>query len=628
MPRAGWGLLLHRSRPGSARGHDRRAWGTWLALVLKIAFALVGMGAYIQIFAGDGAPLTAIAVGIALALGVLNLFSATKTTGLQSLLVAGLLSALLYFLVAGIPAAEVSRLGGMFTSDWNTTISTAGMVYISYVGVTKVASLSEEVRDPERNLPLGVFLSLATAVVVYLGGTMVLVGTLAPEKLSGSLHPVADAARVFGGEIGMVVVTVAALMAFISVANAGLLSASRYPLAMSRDEILPSVFQRVSARGIPVPAVIVTVLSIVLILLCFDAAKIAKLASAFQLLMFGFVCFAVIVMRESKIESYDPGYKSPWYPYMQIFGMIAPVILIVLMGWLPSLFSAGLVAVGAMWYRHVAHGRVERSGAVYHVFARLGRRRHEGLDTELREILKEKGLRTADPFDDIVARSFVVDFEEHCSFEDVINAAAPWIADHLGVPAHEVSERVLAGTRIGQTPVARQVALPHFRSDKVEHPELVLARGRRGISLTHTPPGTTRPITEDVFAVIFLLSPRQNPTQHLRILAQVARHVEDRDFPEDWDAAVDEQELKEVLLREERWLSLFVHHGAKTEKMIGKALRDIEFPDGSLVAMLQRDGEIHVPRGSTVLEAGDRLTIIGEPDAVEATYELYFGRDN
>jgi amino acid transporter/mannitol/fructose-specific phosphotransferase system IIA component (Ntr-type) len=625
MPRAG-GVYYFIDRAMGPLVGTIGGLGTWLALVLKISFALVGMGAYIQIFAGDGAPLTAIAVGIAVALGGLNLFSAKNTAGLQTFLVGGLLAALVYFLAAGVPATDVSRLQGMFSSDWNTTISTAGMVYISYVGVTKVASLSEEVRDPERNLPLGVFLSLATAVVVYLVGSIVLVGTLAPAKLANSLHPVADAAHVFGGKAGMIIVTIAALMAFVSVANAGLLSASRYPLAMSRDAILPPIFQRISKRGIPVPAVIATVGAIVLILLCFDATKIAKLASAFQLLMFGFVCFAVIVMRESKIDSYDPGYKSPWYPYMQIFGMIAPIILIVLMGWLPSLFAAGLVAIGAMWYRHVAPEQLERSGAVYHVFERLGRLRREGLDTELREILKEKGLRSEDPFDDIVARSFVVDFEEHCTFEDVIRAAAPWIADHLGVPADEVSARVLAGTRIGQTPVARQVALPHFRSSRVEQPELVLARGRKGITLTHTPPGAEREITEDVFAVIFLLSPRENPTQHLRILAQVARHVEDKDFPEDWDAAVDDQELKEVLLREERWLSLFIHHGAKTEKLIGKALRDIEFPDGSLVAMYQRGGEIHVPRGGTVLEAGDRLTIIGEPDAVEATYELYFGR--
>ncbi len=55
-------------------------------------------------------------------------------------------------------------------------------------------------------------------------------------------------------------------------------------------------------------------------LVLLDVEKIAKLASAFQLLIFALVCLAVIVMRESRIESYDPGYRSPGYPWMQIFG--------------------------------------------------------------------------------------------------------------------------------------------------------------------------------------------------------------------------------------------------------------------------------------------------------------------
>ncbi|MDH3592877.1 MAG: hypothetical protein OER88_13415, partial [Planctomycetota bacterium] len=54
-------------------------------------------------------------------------------------------------------------------------------------------------------------------------------------------------------------------------------------------------------------------------------------------------------------------------------------------------------------------------------------------------------------------------------------------------------------------------------------------------------------------------------------------------------------------------------------------LRDVTFPDGSLVAMLRRGDDVIVPRGRTVLEENDRLTIIGEPDAIEETYSRYFG---
>ena len=185
-----------------------------------------------------------------------------------------------------------------FAAGFDAIVSTAGLVYISYVGVTKVASLSEEVRDPERNLPRGVILALATAIVIYGIGTAVIVGLVPAEQLQGSLTPVADAARIAFGEGGVLLLSVAALSAFVSVANAGIMRASRYPLAMSRDHLLPALFRRLGRHGTPLNGILVTLLLIVLIILFFDPLRIAKLASAFQLFMFALVCLAVVVMRE------------------------------------------------------------------------------------------------------------------------------------------------------------------------------------------------------------------------------------------------------------------------------------------------------------------------------------------
>ena len=125
------------------------------------------------------------------------------------------------------------------------------------------------------------------------------------------------------GEWGKIGLTAAAVIAFASVANAGILSASRYPLAMSRDHLIPKGFSRLTKRNTPVYGIAVTVGLIILLVLYFDIASIAKLASAFQLLIFALICSAVIVMRESKIEAYDPGFISPFYPWMQIFGVFA-----------------------------------------------------------------------------------------------------------------------------------------------------------------------------------------------------------------------------------------------------------------------------------------------------------------
>ncbi len=623
MPKAG-GVYYFLDRSMGPLIGTIGGFGTWTALVLKVSFALIGMGAYVELYLPH-MPVKAVAVGVALGLGALNMLGAEKTGKFQVYLVAGVLTILGYFIASELPGVQAQRFSGFFDKGWDAIVATTGLVYISYVGVTKVVSLSEEVIDPERNLPRGIFLSLGVAVIVYLLGTIVLVGVLPAEKLAGNLAPVASAASEAGGSFAKLIVTVAALLAFVSVANAGMMSASRYPLAMSRDQILPPRYGTVNARGIPGFAVIVTVGSIIAILLIFDVTKIAKLASAFQLMMFGFVCLAVIVMRESKIHAYDPSYKSPFYPYMQIIGIVAPVFLIVEMGLLSTAFTMGLVTLGAVWYFHYVKANVDRGGAILHVFERMGQNRYAGLETELRGILKEKGLRDNDPFDEIVARSFVLDFVERASFHDVVKKSSSWIAGHVKMTPAEVEARILSGERLGSTPVARSVALPHFRTKEVKHAQLVLARGRKGIELRHTPPGADKEETKIVHAVFLLVSPRANPTQHLRLLAQIAGHVEDTNFKTDWFGAIDEQELKEVLLREERWLSLFVHHGAKTERMIGKTLREIDLPEGSLVAMLRRGDDVIVPRGRTVLHAGDRLTIIGEPDAIAETHTRYFG---
>ena len=299
-----------------------------------------------------------------------------------------------------------------------------GLVYISYIGITNIASLSEEVKNPERNLPLGIFLAIGTAVLIYGFGTSVMVGVLPIGELIGNLTPVASTGELLFGEIGVVILSIAALIAFISVANGGTLAASRYPLALSRDHLLPRFFQKLSRWGTPLLAIITTVGTIILILVIFDPTGIVKLASAFQLMVFSFICLAVIIIRESKIEAYDPGFKTPFYPWLNLLGIFLPFVLIYQMGIMPLIFSLGLIAFGALWYWYYARKKVVRTGAIYHLFERLGRSRFDGLDIEMRGILKEKGLRESDPFDEIVIRSHVIDYAQKEEFSNVVRNAS------------------------------------------------------------------------------------------------------------------------------------------------------------------------------------------------------------
>lgn len=609
MPRAGGAYYFLDRSLGPLAGTIGGA-GTWLALVLKTSFALVGIGTYLRLFL-PGLPVLPLSLGLAFLFGTVNALGARKTGRTQAVLVAGLLTILCWFTVHGSIRIDTNLARRMFDSDIDAVLRTAGLVAISYVGITNVASVSEEIRSPERNFPRGVFLALGTAVVVYSLGSFVMVGLVPSEQLAGNLTSVVLVAERMGGRAGVLLVTGAAVLAFASVANAGILSSSRYPLAMSRDHLLPRCFSVVSRRGTPVNSVIATVGVLALVLVGLDPTQIAKLAGAFQLLVFAGLSLAVIVMRESRLHAYDPGYRSPAYPWLHTFGIIAPLSLIAEMGWMPVLFTAGLVAAGVLWYVHYARHRVARDGAIYHVFARLGQRRSQGLDMELRSILREKGAREEDPFDEIVARASVIDLPHRVSFEEVVSEAATRLAARLSCSPALLVQGFLQGTRTGATPVASRAALPHLRLAACTSAELVLVRCREGIEIHGGDVLGAPQSARCVQALFFLVGPDHDPGRHLRLLAHLAEQIDREHFLSSWLAARDASELIEVLLRDERYLSLVVRSGAPTESWCGRSLRELALPEGCLVVVIHRQGKTIVPGGSTVLIENDRLVIIG-----------------
>ena len=615
MPRAGGAYYFLDRSMGPFVG-TIGGLGTWLALVLKTAFALIGMGAYLRIFWPE-VPVVTLAIILAVFFGIVNLFGARKTGTFQVFMVFALLLILFVFIVQGVPQINLQHFEGFFDKGGISVISTAGLVYISYVGITNIASVAEEIENPERNLPLGVFLAIATAIAVYAVGTTIMVGVLPAKELAQDLTPVASAAEVLFGNWGKIGVTVAAVIAFASVANAGILSASRYPLAMSRDHLIPGLFSKLTPRNIPHYGIAVTVGLIIFLVLTFDIASIAKLASAFQLMMFALICFAVIVMRESRIEAYDPGYRSPFYPWMQLFGVFSPMWLIAEMGIVPILFSLALVTLGTIWYISYARERVVRSGAIYHLFARLGEQRFEGLDRELRGIMKEKGVREEDPFDEVVTRAQVMEFSGKYLFEEITHDVAKELGQSLGLAAKDLEQGFMEGSRIGTTPISHGAALPHIRLAGIDRAEMVIVRAKEQCLVEAPDFSGKTSLQGPIHAFFFLVSPNENPGQHLRILAQIAGRVDDENFLKDWLVATDEQELKEILLRDERFLSLRISSNTPSSVLIGRSLREIRMPEGSLVALIRRKGETIIPRGLTVLQEGDRLTIIGDAYGIE-----------
>ena len=612
-------------------------YGSWLALVLKSAFALIGMGAYLSIFIN--LPITAVAIVLTIIFGILNIVGAKETTVVQKVLVAALISIMTFYILQGLFAVfsidffEVTnkQFTPLFTGGTTGFIATVGMVFVSYAGLTKVASIAEEVKQPDKNIPLGMFLSIISAIIIYVVGVFIMIALLDPTELRQDLTPVATAGEVFmnwlPGDLGILLIVIAAVSAFASTGNAGIMSASRYPLAMARDKLFNPKFSQLGVMGTPVYAIMGTVGLMIFFLVVFDVTQVAKLASAFQLLLFGLLNLAVIVMRESKIEEYDPGFHSPLYPWVQIAGMLLSTVLILEMGLLSILFTVIVCTFGVGWYYYYAHGKIDRQGAIFHIHARLGKRKDYGLEREMRTILREKGLREEDPYEKVIARSTVIDeLDEKISYKDIVKKASGILAERIGLPQEELVDKFYQAHGRDTIPIGNGVAINHTRVKKDISPEMVLVRISEEILVStegfdiidEHETGTT----EELRTIFFLVSPAEQSGQHLRILAHLAEMINSKHFVERWQEATSESDLKEVLLRDERFINMKVAPGQPLETMIGKAIKEIDLPGQSLIAIIKRNGAIIIPHGNTVIETNDELSIIGQKEDIQQLQEL------
>jgi basic amino acid/polyamine antiporter, APA family len=269
------------------------------------------------------------------------------------------------FVSVSLINVEQAHFTPFFDGGISGLLGATVMVLISYGGVTKVAAVAEEIENPGRNLPLGLLLSLIVTTLLYALIVFVLVGLIEGDTLAGSNIPMVDAVEPYFGVIGIVLIVVAAMLALISTANAGILTASRYPFALSRDKLIPEFFARVSKRfHTPVVAILITGGAMLVIILTLPVEEIAKTAGAFQIVVYILVNIALIAFRVKNPDWYKPEFKSPLYPWMQIFGIVSGMIVLGLMDTLPLIGGVGIVILGTIWYFVYGRKHVKREGVI------------------------------------------------------------------------------------------------------------------------------------------------------------------------------------------------------------------------------------------------------------------------
>lgn len=339
--------------------------GLWLSLLLKSAFSLVGLSAYLYVLIEvDASSTKGIALIALLIILLLNVFGVKKVEKTQLVIVSISVISLIAIIFLGANSFDSKLLDPVFTDGSSGFIAGVAFLYISYAGVTKIAAVAGEIKNPEKNLPRTMIISLFLITTVYIFVALVLVGNIEASVLSTDITPIHTLFQSIGGNTFGYVAGVVGVITLLSMANSGVLASSRFPFAMGKDRLMPGFLGSVSSKFMtPIPAILTTSGLIALAIIYLDVVKIAKLASAFKVLMFIFNELSVIVLRETNAQWYNPSFRSPLYPYVQIFGIVSGIVLLTFLGIMPLLSVFGVFALG--FFIFLLYGsKTDRSGVI------------------------------------------------------------------------------------------------------------------------------------------------------------------------------------------------------------------------------------------------------------------------
>ena len=546
MPKAGGTYFFVERSLGSIWGLFSGL-ANWFAVALKSAFAVVGMAILIEVALHpvqlSDWNLKIIAVLCCLLFTALNIVSVRHTSRFQVWLVAMLLAILTVFIFLGSKNIEVFRYAGFMDKGAMTILATTGLVFVSFGGLTKVTSIAEEVKHPGRNLPLGMILAWFVVTLFYIAVITITVGVMDGNELTDSYMPISVAATKFMGNTGFVLLALAAMAAFVTTANGGILAASRYPMAMSRDKLLPSILANINERfKTPHTSIMLTGGFMIAAIVSLDIEVLVKTASTLMIILFILVNASVIVMRESRIQSYRPKFRTPLYPYIQIFAIVVYGVLIIDMGKVPLLITAGFIASSAAWYFLYVAKRVSRASAAMHIVERVTDRQLKTitLENELRDILLERDDIIKDRFDRLITQCHILDIQKRMPAEDVFKQAAKILEERLDVSQYIIFEKFLQREQQGGTIIQPGFAIPHIIIEGQNKFDILLVRAVEGIDFPN--------VDVPVKTMFILVGTKDERNYHLRALMAIARIAQEKNFEKRWLNARDVQAVRNLIL--------------------------------------------------------------------------------
>ena len=266
------------------------------------------------------------------------------------------------------PDIVVAAFVPFFTNGAGGVIVAMGLTFIAFEGYDLIATVSEEVKDPEHNIPKAIFLSLGISITIYLLILFVSLGAvqgvdgMRSWQLLGEKGETAivEAAKSFMPAFGVALIVFGGLLSTISALNATILASSRVAFTMGRDRLLPPVLATIHrVRRTPHIAIVVTGVILLALAVSFDVTVVGSAASVMFLLTFTLVNLSVLVLRNDR--NIKRRYRIPFYPWPPLLGTVTSVFL--------AVYQLNLGAEGIRSWT-VAIGWVVVGMAIYFAFFR------------------------------------------------------------------------------------------------------------------------------------------------------------------------------------------------------------------------------------------------------------------
>jgi len=323
---------------GAAAAYAKEAFGArvgfvtgWMDIVVNaIAAPAVALGFGSYLGALTGVSPTVLAVAVLLVCAGIVLLGVRQTVGVAGLFALIEVSGLVFVIVVGVP-----RLGevNLLTVEGGVAglLGAAALVFFAYEGFEEIATLSEEVKDPTRTIPIALIASIIVTTVIYALVAAVVVSAVPWQQLAASEAPLADVVRELSGSTFASAISFVALFATFNTVLLILATGPRAMYGMARRRLLPPVFGRVwAARGTPwVSIAVVTVVS-VLFALSGDISFVAQVTNFAVFTLFVVVNGAVMRLRMTQPDRPRPFRVRPsvaGFPLPSLVGLGGALVL-------------------------------------------------------------------------------------------------------------------------------------------------------------------------------------------------------------------------------------------------------------------------------------------------------------